>query len=157
MFPISIILVTPYILFWGYEKFSDGMGTIINLYLIIIAGIVLHEILHLSGWILFTSKGFLSFRIGLKFKYMTPYCHCKEPLKVKHYATGVALPLVILGIIPSLFGILTGNGTIFGFGIIFSVGAGGDIIILFRLLRLNPDLYIIDLPDKIGFKIQSSS
>jgi hypothetical protein len=82
---------------------------------------------------------------------LTPYCHCKEPLKVKHYKIGGAMPLIILGIIPSLIGISIGHGGILSFGLFFSWAAGGDIIALYMLRNLDNSIYVSDHPDKMGF------
>ena len=82
---------------------------------------------------------------------MTPYCHCKEPLKVKHYKIGGAMPLIVMGIIPSIIGLIIGNGGILSFGIIFTLAAGGDIIALYMLRKLDNNIYVSDHPKKMGF------
>jgi hypothetical protein len=149
--PIGLILLILYSFIWSYEDYVSGLDILADYFYVFFAGIIIHEFLHIIGWAFFTSKGFKSFRIGIKLKYITLYCHVKEPLKVKHYRAGIALPLIILGIIPSLYGIFTGNGTVFSFGLLFTLMAGGDIIVLMWLRNLDNNSYIIDHSDKMGF------
>ena len=94
-----------------------------------------------------------SIKFGFKWKFLTPYCHCKEPLKLQHYRIGVAMPLLILGILPSIIAIIIGSGALLTFGIIFSWAAGGDIIALFMLRKLDNNLYVSDHPTEMGFYI----
>jgi hypothetical protein len=112
---------------------------------------MINELLHGITWGYFASGGLKSRILGVKWKYMTPYCHCKEPLKVKHYKIGGAMPLIVMGIIPCLVGILTGHGGILSFGIFFSWAAGGDIIALYMLQKLDDHIFVSDHPDKMGF------
>ncbi|MGM0504820.1 MAG: metalloprotease family protein [Bacteroidota bacterium] len=92
-------------------------------------------------------------KFGVKWKHLTPYCHCKEPLKVKHYKVGGAMPLLVMGIIPSIIGLIIGHGGFLSFGIFFSWAAGGDIIALYLLRKLDNNIYVSDHPEKMGFII----
>ena len=152
--PITAIFLLPFLLFWDYEVFEAGRKQLINnIILITVAGVVIHELLHGIGWSLFAPSGFKSIRFGISWKFLTPYCHCKEPLRVKHYKFGGVLPLVILGILPSIIAIVIGNGFLLSFGIFFSWAAGGDIVSLFMLRNLDNNTYVSDHPDKLGFYI----
>ena len=66
------------------------------------------------------------------------------------------MPLFILGILPSILATVIGNGALLSFGILFTWGAAGDIIILFMLRKLDSDSYVFDHPDKMGFYIEVS-
>lgn len=61
------------------------------------------------------------------------------------------MPLFVMGIIPSIIGLIIGHGGILSFGIFFSWTAGGDIILLYLLRKLNNDMYVSDHPEKMGF------
>jgi len=152
MIPLTALIVSPFILIWDYETFKIGKEVFNdNILLYIVSGIVIHELLHGLTWGCFASKGLKSIKFGVKWKWLTPYCHCKEPLKVKHYKIGGAMPLLVMGIIPSLIGIIIGHGEIASFGIFFTWAAGGDIIALYMLRKLDNDVYISDHPEKMGF------
>ncbi len=61
------------------------------------------------------------------------------------------MPLIVMGIIPPIIGIIIGHGGILSFGIFFTWAAGGDIIALFMLRKLDGEVYVSDHPDKMGF------
>jgi hypothetical protein len=151
--PITAILLTPFIIIWNFETFEIGRKEFMRLFIyVLILGIILHELLHGITWALFSKKGFKSIQFGLN--RITPYCHCKEPLKVKYYRLGGVMPLIIMGIIPSVAGIILGNGLYLSFGIFFSWAAGGDIISLFMLRKFDRNTMVSDHPHKMGFYIR---
>lgn len=61
------------------------------------------------------------------------------------------MPLIIMGIIPSIVGIIIGHGGFLSFGIFFTWAAGGDIIALYMLRKLDNNAYVSDHPYKMGF------
>ena len=108
-------------------------GAIINLFIIfiiLIFGIVLHELIHGITWAKFAKAGFKSIKFGILKEMLTPYCHCKEPLKVKHYIFGAITPAIITGIIPAITAIFTGNLWLLIFGMLFTMAAAGDFMII---------------------------
>ena len=150
--PIAVLILLPFILIWGYEIFKIGKESFMDYFILIfLGGMIIHELLHGLTWGYFASNGFKSIKFGLERKFLTPYCHCKEPLKVKHYKIGVAMPLIVMGIIPSIIGLILGYGEVLCFGIFFTWAAGGDIIALFMLRKLESDVYVSDHPKKMGF------
>lgn len=150
--PITIILLVPFMLIWDYETFESGRKSFMDYFLLVLlGGIIVHELLHGISWGFYAPNGMKSIKFGIKWKFLTPYCHCKEPLKVKHYRIGIAMPLIILGILPSLIAIILGHGAFLSFGILFTWAAGGDIIALFMLRKFENDIYISDHPSKMGF------
>ena len=150
--PTTAAILFPFILIWDYETFKTGKDLFMeDFFLYLLAGVIIHELLHGLTWALFTVNGLKAIKFGVKWKYLTPYCHCKEPLKVKHYRIGGAMPLIILGIVPSIIGLLFGHGVILSLGIFFTWAAAGDIIALFMLRELDRDVYVSDHPEKMGF------
>ena len=76
---------------------------------------------------------------------------------VKYYLLGALMPLLIMGILPSIYGIISGNGFYLLFGIFFTWAAAGDIIASIRLFRLPMNLLVQDHPDTLGFIIYSKA
>jgi hypothetical protein len=153
--PIAAIIFLPFILIWDYETFINSLDSFFNYFpFYFFGGIVLHELLHGITLAFFSPRGLKSIRFGIKWKYITPYCHCKDPIRVIHYKIGGAMPLIIMGIIPSVVGLLVGHGGILCFGIFFTWAAGGDIIALFMLRKFDNNSYVSDHPDKMGFIIE---
>ena len=160
--PISIFACILYYLIWS-EKFSREyiaaaasyykplMGYIsIGVFVALILGAVIHELIHGLTWSLFARTGFKSIRFGIIWKAMTPYCHCSEPLRVREYVIGGAMPGIILGILPLVFGIGTGNFFVFTFGLLFAMAAGGDLLIINMLRKESGHSFVQDHPSKIG-------
>ena len=156
--PISLLTIGPYLLIWNFSKFSAGFELFNDYILIIlIGGVIIHELLHGITWSIYAKNGFKSIHFGIKWSMLTPYCHCREPLKVKNYRVGVAMPLIVLGILPVLISLINGNGFLILFGTFFSWAAGGDIIGLYMLRNLDPDMEVSDHPDKMGFYLQEKA
>jgi len=84
---------------------------------------------------------------------LTPYCHSKEPLKVRHYIFGAITPAIFLGIIPAVIAILTENIGLLIFGIIFTMAASGDFLVINLLRKENRDSLVQDHPSEVGFYI----
>ncbi len=160
--PLFFLLAIPYYLIWpeqftrnqiiGYIQAKEAWtfydyGIII---LILLLGIIAHELLHGLAWSYFTRRGWKSIKFGVMWEMITPYCHCEEPLKMKPYRFGTWLPAIVLGIIPSGIALVTGYLPLMLFGFFFTFAAGGDFIMLWLLRKEPGDSIIADHPDKIG-------
>jgi len=160
--PILIVFGLPFLVLWEGRLNKDVINSIFDnqllLFGILIFGILAHELIHGVFWMIFSKKGkaFESIKFGVIWKFLTPYCHCKYPLSVKHYRVGGSMPGVILGVIPLLLGLATGNSGIFIFGIFFTVTACGDFLILWMLRKENKRTLVQDHPSKIGCYIIDS-
>lgn len=40
---------------------------------------------------------------------LTPYCHCDVPLSKRAYIAGALMPLIVLGILPGIVGVVIGS------------------------------------------------
>ena len=155
--PIAIIGIVPYILIWGGQSFIDGFNFLKNhtllLFLIFVIGIVLHEGLHGVTFALFTKNGFKSIRFGIKWTLLTPYCHCSEPLLRNHYLLGGIMPGLVLGFFPVIVALIYGYGWLLLLGVFFIGAAGGDLMVLFKLIKVDKKHLIQDHPNEIGFLV----
>jgi hypothetical protein len=147
------VFAFPYYLIWGKEDLIRGFNDFTKLITFIIAfviGIILHELIHGLGWIYFGGQKWDKIQFGFKLKTLTPFAHCKEPVTARAYRYGTAAPGIILGIIPSLIGIITANSWLLWFGIIFTVAAGGDFLVLWLLRRIKSGVLVEDHPSRAG-------
>lgn len=147
--PLLALLLLPYYYLYGFEN----LNIVFNLWFILslVLAIVAHELLHGIGWAYYADGGMKSIKFGFNWKAITPYCHCKAPLQVKHYKIGAALPLIVLGLLPVAIALIIESGTFLAFGIILSCAAGGDILALIMLAKLNNEKWVYDHPEKMGF------
>ncbi len=160
LIPILLIFGLPYYFIWqpatDFQQQIDNLelqGLGIDSLLIfgtLILGIVLHELIHGITWAKFAKDGFKSIKFGILWKMLTPYCHCKEALNVKHYIIGAITPAVILGVMPSLFAIMIGNVWLLFFGIFFTMAAGGDFLVINLIRKENSADFVQDHPSEAG-------
>ncbi len=157
LLPIAIICIVPFVLVWGWQSFFEGFSFLrshqVLLLLILILGIVMHEGLHGLTWGLFAKGHLKSIRFGVKWAYLTPYCHCNEPLKRNHYLLGGIMPGLVLGLFPVIVALIFGIGWLLLLGIFFIGAAGGDLMVLFKLIKIDKKHLIQDHPKEIGFLV----
>lgn len=155
--PVIIFMIVPYFLLYPVDKNAllvqiKGLGSL-YLLLSILAGVMVHELIHGLFLGMFAASGYKSISFGIHWKMLTPYCHCNEPLTARHYRIGLMMPLVLLGIVPFIIAMIGGHMGIFLFSIIFTLGAGGDILIFWLMRKLSSHTMVKDHPEKIGFYI----
>ncbi len=160
LFPIVLIFGLPYYLLWNPDinvkvfietvEPQEAMSRMLFTVGFLLIGIVVHELIHGITWARFAHSGFKSIKFGVLWKMLTPYCHCKEPLKVKHYFWGAITPALVLGFIPSIVAIFIGNLGMLIFGIFFTMAAGGDFLIINLIRKENMDALVLDHPSEAG-------
>lgn len=152
--PTFLIFGLPYYLIWGYKiiipSHSQLIGEIIIFFIAMIIGIIIHELIHGLVWAKYAKHGLHSIKFGVIWKLLTPYCHCKEPLSVKHYILGLIMPAIVLGILPSLIAIIIGNIPILLFGMVFTLCAGGDFLVINLLRKEDKNDFAEDHPSEAG-------
>lgn len=152
---ISIIsLVYPFVLIWNWQTFTQGF---LSLYMALpyfitafIMGTFLHEVFHAIGFIIFGKIKIKQVQIGIKWKYLTPFAHCKVPLNASVYRIALVLPAILLGIVPSIIALLFGKSWLLIYGILFTVLAGGDFLIFWVIRKVKADELVKDHPERCG-------
>ena len=132
----------------------DETYDIVYFFLLFVLSILLHELIHAAVFALFAKNKWSSIKIGVLWKYMTPYAHCSEPLRKKEYALALVSPGVILGVIPLCFAFLNGHTLTLLYGLIMLFAAIGDFIVLAMLSRVPKDKKILDHKSKVGFWVE---
>jgi hypothetical protein len=150
---LSAAVLIPYWLIWReipLNGFDSGL-----ILVALIPSIVVHELLHGVGYVLGGAK-LGEVKIGFQLKHLMPYAHCRVSLSAAGYRLGVALPGLVLGIIPAAAAILTRNPTLAIYAVTMVIAAVGDLIILWLLIPVHADVRVQDHPTKPGFQILSS-
>ena len=124
--------------------------TIILLTVAVIIGLAVHELIHSITWACVSEHGFRSISFGINPKQFMIYCHCSEPLKIRHYVVGALMPCLLLGVIPVIVAYCIGNAALLLFGTIFIVLALGDILIVWTIRKENPNCKVLDHPKEPG-------
>lgn len=134
--------------------FPDPQRAILLLVLIVVL-IVVHELIHGITWSMFTERHFKDIEFDFMKEYFTPYCTCLVPLSKKHYILGALMPGILLGLVPTALGILLGSPLLFWIGIVMLLSAGGDLMIVMKLLAFkkqneSTEVLIYDHPTQAG-------
>ena len=117
--------------------------------------IVAHEFIHGLTWSVFAEHHFKDIDFGFMKEYLTPYCTCSTPLTKRHYIWGALMPCIVLGIIPTVLGILLGSALLFWTGIVMTLSAGGDMMIVWKVMRYkkqegSEEILVYDHPTQAG-------
>ena len=166
---IAIVLFgIPFYLFWhqGYPASEivtvnatlSLLERIINIaivLLILIIGIIAHELIHGIVFAIYSENKFKSIKFGIMpaSKLFSPYYHCNEVLNIKHYRIALIMPTILLGIIPALISIFIGNIFLLFWGTIFIMAGGGDILMFVKLLKEKKDNWVLDHPSEAGYYV----
>jgi hypothetical protein len=163
LIPIAIIYGIPFYLLWSNDflisNIKESMSVIspnyifigtLKMLLIMVFGIIIHELIHGIVWAMYSKGGFKSIKFGIMIKMLTPYCHCKEPLQVSHYILGAIMPAIVLGLIPAIVSILIGNFGLLTFGVFFTMAACGDFLVINLLKKENLNSLVQDHPSEAG-------
>ena len=106
---------------------------------------VVHELIHGLSWSIFTRHHWQDIEFGFMKQYLTPYCNCKEPLTKGQYIFGAVIPLIA--------GILAGSFDVLLIGIVMTVAAAGDILIIWKVLTYQSKagtVVYVDHPTQAG-------
>ncbi len=150
--PALLLFILPYVLLHGNFRYETATSLLesVALLTILFVSVVIHELLHGVGYKWAGAK-LQSIKFG--FKQMTPFAHCGDILPVNGYRLAVALPGLVLGILPGVIGILVENASLALFGGVMLGTAGGDILILW-LIRGAPHTALVqDHPSAVGCKL----
>ena len=152
---LPLLIVGIGLFFLHNHSVSGGLGMLnpILFLVLLFALIVVHELIHGLSWSLFAEHHWKDIEFGFMKQYLTPYCTCGVPLKKGAYIFGALMPLILLGILPVIAGILTGSFGLLLLGIIMADSAAGDHMIVWKILRYRSEaetIVYIDHPTQAG-------
>lgn len=152
--PAAVLLVGGYVGVWGGAALTQGMDLVWDdafvALLVLVAGVVAHEGIHGVTWQLAGRKPAGTVRYGFQWKTLTPYAHCTEPMGVRAYRLGALMPGLLLGLLPALAGLGTGHSGVMLFGLLFTLAAGGDVLVLWLIRDLPAGARVEDHPSRAG-------
>ena len=155
--PICLLFVIPFIVLSSGQAHFDFQDSKYLLTLgAFIVSIVIHELIHGFFFGIFAKSHFKVIEFGVKWKALTPYCTCLEPVKKGQYLISCMMPGLILGIIPAIVSLFTKDTYLLLFGCLSILGAGGDFLICIKLLfhkTKSKDVLYWDHPYKVGLMV----
>lgn len=123
----------------------------------VVVAIAVHELIHGLFFAMFAKNGIKSVKFGFSTSMGSPYCHCSDPIKVSQYKLAGIAPFVILGILPLIFAMISGVNWIKIFGLLLSIGGFGDVLVWWKLSKLDKHTWVRDHPTKMGFIIEQEA
>lgn len=157
MIPLLVVGVGLYVLYnREFGRMPQGFGPFVIFMMVLLVLVVVHELIHGITWSFFTPNHFKDIEFGFMKEYLTPYCTCNVTLSKWHHLCGTLMPLILLGIVPMVIGILTGNFGMLLMGVVMADAAGGDIMIAWKILthksNAKESVYI-DHPTQAGIVV----
>ena len=110
-----------------------------------------HELIHGLTAMLVGKAKWKDLKFGMMWKKCAAYCHCGVPLTVAQYRWVTLMPLILLGIIPSILSFILGNSLILLYGMIGITVAIGDIWIAWLLRKEDGSVKVYDHPSTAGY------
>lgn len=108
--------------------------------------IVLHEICHLIGFVVFGKVQLRQLKYGMNLKLGVAYATTSKPVTNRAMKATLLLPFWITGVIPALIGFYTNNHLILLLGAFLIAGAVGDFSMYYALKKFPNDALVQDDP-----------
>ena len=150
---IGVVVFGLYSVMWGMDSLLAARSHFWAwqiLLPIIAISVVVHEGLHCIGYVGFAHIPWKTVRFGFSVRSLAAYVHSDSPMSISAYRRLIALPGVILGVLPVFVGVAWEIGSMTLYGFLMLIGASGDLAILWKIRRVSPESLVIDHPFRAG-------
>ncbi|AQQ55217.1 hypothetical protein B0X71_18650 [Planococcus lenghuensis] len=106
--------------------------------------IVLHELFHLLGFLLFGRVPFSSLAYGLNVKMGVAYATTDRPLRVRAMRKALLLPFWVTGVLPGVIGFMVPSQLLVLLSTMLIAGAAGDFAMYRELRNVPADAWVTD-------------
>jgi alpha-beta hydrolase superfamily lysophospholipase len=155
-----LALFVPYQLRWGLfaPRLPAGRELIalLGLLAVLLAGLLLHEAVHLLGYRLFgrLPRGAARLQFGRSF--VTPQVQCAAPIRAAAYRRMLLLPALLLGVIPAIVAFVIGSWWLLIWAIWMLAASGGDFAALWAMRGVGGDTPVRAHPRRAGCQLFAS-
>lgn len=148
---LAIVLI-PYWFLWREMAFLDAFTGVKlpMLLLAFVATVLLHEGVHGLTWTLAGGLELSEIKYGVIWKALAPYAHPKVPLPAWVYRLGVAMPGLLLGLLPAAIGLVLGDSILAGWGALLLSFGAGDLLVLLAISSVPAATLVRDHPSRFG-------
>ncbi len=156
----ALLALGPFVLLRGGAPLAAGLpgrGVLPIVILIIVASILAHESLHALGFLLFGRVPRSSVRLGFHRRTLTPFAACNTAVTAGAYRKAALLPAVVLGVVPSILGVIVGSPALTLWGWVMLALAGGDLAAVWAIRRVPGESLVLDHPSRVGCRIVGES
>ena len=152
--PLSgALALAPYAALWGPDRLRALPATLPALPVglaLMAAAVLVHELLHAAGFLLFGRAPRGQVRIGFQRRTLTPFASCSTPVTAAAYRAAGLLPGLVLGGVPILAAWATGSAALVLWGWVMLALAGGDVAAVWAMRSVPADARVIDDPHLVG-------
>ncbi len=151
LIPIALLSLAPYFALWGLpeDPFPTSVAATVLFLLAFVAGTALHEALHGLGHV-WGEASWSNVQFGMHWGALTPFARCPLPSRARSYRLAVALPGLVLGVLPLAAGLWTGHWLTTFYGFLMLVAAAGDLLVLWILRGVPSGAWVQDHPEEVG-------
>ncbi|HSH04872.1 MAG TPA: DUF3267 domain-containing protein [Anaerolineae bacterium] len=144
---------------WWYQQWWGSLADdlrarpgwfLLFLLVSLVVGSGVHELIHGWTWVWLGGLSWSEVEIGVKWRALTPYAHCGSVMTARAYWWGTAMPGIVMGLVPVGLGLWWGNDWVMVFGLIFTLAAAGDVLILLKTWSLPARQLVRDHPSLAG-------
>ena len=121
--------------------------------LVMLVSIVAHEALHGVGFRYFGGVPRSAIRYGVNWKTLTPCAGTSAVMAARGSRWSVALPGLVLGLVPVLWALVSGSGLWAAFGAFMIAGAGGDGAALWAMRGVPARVLVRDAEARVGCQL----
>ena len=133
------------------ERLIMGVKNLAICLAIVLPLIVIHELLHGLFYSIFSENRFKSLKFGFVPKKLIAYCDCTEVLRINHFIIGAIMPLILMGLIPTIISLFIGNIILLYWGMLLIAVSYVDLWGVLKLLKEKKDGWIIfNSPEMAG-------
>lgn len=130
---------------WGsasVESLVGNRAVLLPLAALLVLSIAVHEALHLAGYVWIGGAPYSA--VHVEWRGVAMVARCDVALSARSYRAAVALPGLILGLLPAIAGLAAGVAWLTVYGAVMLGAALGDAGVLWTLRGFAPEEKVLD-------------
>ena len=142
---IVALIVALHARVWSEESMHVLVGNrplLFPLAAALVLSVALHELLHLAGYVWL--GGAPRDAVHVEWRGAVIVARCDVPLPARSYRAAVALPGLVLGVVPTVLGLLSGMAWLTVYGAVMLGASAGDVAVLWALRKYRADEEVVD-------------
>lgn len=122
---------------------------------VVVSSAVVHEMLHVAAWRFFGRLPSEAIIFQRTWQVMGIAARVVRPISLWAYRVGVAMPILLMGIVPIVVGTVTNNGLLLAWALFFSLECFSDLVSLLGTRHLPAATLVLSHPTKSGCRVLS--
>ena len=155
--PVSAAAASlPFLALWGADRVAQSppyIPALLPTLAIMAAAVLVHEMLHAAGFLLFGRAPRGEVRLGFQRRTLTPFASCRVPVTAAAYRAAGLLPAAVLGGLPVAWAWATGSATLLLWGWLMLALAGGDVAAVWAMRDVSGRAMVVDDAARVGCRV----